>query len=380
MFVLSRNVSASYRVIATLVATAVVLWAMGAYNYAQAVSVTDVYDLLSDSAPLAESNHTIQFLAPSGVAAGETMVVTFPAGFDLTSITEDDVDLEVNGTDELTAAAASGATWGASVSGQALTFTSGTDTIGGTATITVKIGTNALQSGIGANQIVNPNPAGGNGSYEILISAGTGTDTGATRVVILDTVLVTANVESTFTFEVEGNGSGETVNGETTTEVSSSTTIPFGTLVAGPANDEVLSQDLVVNTNAINGFVVTVEEDQHLESETGADIDNFANNNNSVTPASWSTPTNSVGNENTWGHWGITTEDTDTTRTAEFGANQWLGVSTTPTVIFSHTGPADGITAGIGSTTVGYKVEITALQEAADDYTTTLTYIATPTF
>jgi hypothetical protein len=31
-------------------------------------------------------------------------------------------------------------------------------------------------------------------------------------------------------------------------------------------------------------------------------------------------------------------------------------------------------------TEVGYKIEITPLQEAADDYTTTLTYIATPTF
>jgi hypothetical protein len=35
---------------------------------------------------------------------------------------------------------------------------------------------------------------------------------------------------------------------------------------------------------------------------------------------------------------------------------------------------------GVGSTTVAYKVEITSLQEAAKDYTATLTYIATPVF
>ena len=45
-----------------------------------------------------------------------------------------------------------------------------------------------------------------------------------------------------------------------------------------------------------------------------------------------------------------------------------------------HDGPADGVTEDIGRVTVGYQIQITALQEAGDDYNTTLTYIATPTF
>ena len=45
-----------------------------------------------------------------------------------------------------------------------------------------------------------------------------------------------------------------------------------------------------------------------------------------------------------------------------------------------NTGPADGTTAGIGAARIGYQVQISALQEAGDDYTTTLRYIATPTF
>jgi hypothetical protein len=53
---------------------------------------------------------------------------------------------------------------------------------------------------------------------------------------------------------------------------------------------------------------------------------------------------------------------------------------TTPRAIMAHTGPSDGVTPGIGFATVGYKAEITALQEAGDDYNTMLTYIATPTF
>jgi hypothetical protein len=376
MFVLSRNVSASFRVIATLVATALLLWSFGLHSIAQAANITYVKDTLSDSSPNAESNHTIEFKIPSGLAAAEDIVVTFPAGFVLTGVVEDDVDLEINGTDAATAGTASGATWGVSFAGQVLTIESGTGTIANTATVTIKIGTHATSSGTGANQINNPDPADGNESYEIDISAGT--DSGSTRVVVLDTVLVTAQVNTSFTFEVQPNGTGEAVNGETTDIASGSTTIPFGPLDAG--TPVVISQDLVVNTNAIHGFVVTVEEDGHLESSTGADIDNFANNNNAVIPAAWGALAPDIDDENTWGHWGITSEDATTTRTNEFGTNEWLGVSTTPSVIFSHTGPADGVTPGIGSTTVGYKVEITALQEAADDYSAILTYIATPTF
>ena len=46
----------------------------------------------------------------------------------------------------------------------------------------------------------------------------------------------------------------------------------------------------------------------------------------------------------------------------------------------AHSGPSDGTTLGVGRATIGYQAQITALQEAGDDYSTTLTYIATPTF
>lgn len=377
MFVLSRNVSASFRVIATLVATATVLWAMGVYSFAQAANVTDVYDLLTDSDRGAVSNHTIQFVTPSGITNGQTIQVIFPAEFTIGATAFDDIDVAT--TSDLTVAASCAGTEriGAAFASQTLTLTfcsgdGGFVSAGGTTTI--QIGTNATFGTTGNTQITNPVARG---SYEIDI-AGTMADSGHTRVAILDNVVVTAAVDTTFTFTVIGNATTTAVNGTTTTRNASSTTIPFGTLVANEI--ETIAQDLTVATNAINGFVVTVAEDQHLLSSTGADIDNFANGNNSVTPASWSAPTNNIALENTWGHWGVTTEDSDTTRTAEFGSNQWLGVSTSPQVIFSHTGPSDGRTPGIGSTTVGYQVQITALQEAGDDYSTTLTYIATPTF
>jgi hypothetical protein len=53
----------------------------------------------------------------------------------------------------------------------------------------------------------------------------------------------------------------------------------------------------------------------------------------------------------------------------------------------AHNDPSDGTTGttdatgdDVGETFVGYQIEITPLQEAADDYQTILTYIATPTF
>jgi len=47
--------------------------------------------------------------------------------------------------------------------------------------------------------------------------------------------------------------------------------------------------------------------------------------------------------------------------------------------IFGHTGPVNGATVGVGTTTVAYKLAITDLQEAGD-YSNTLTYICTPTY
>jgi hypothetical protein len=139
-----------------------------------------------------------------------------------------------------------------------------------------------------------------------------------------------------------------------------------------------MAQRLNVTTNARNGFVVTVEQDQNLLSSTGADIDGFIDGAYTNTPAAWAAPTNSIANENTWGHWGLTSDDD--INTSEFGSALFVAASTTPRQIFSHAGPSDGVTNDIGSTTIGYQIQISPLQEAGDDYTTVLTYIATPTF
>ncbi|MCA9366208.1 hypothetical protein KC722_01370 [Candidatus Kaiserbacteria bacterium] len=383
MFVISHQSDAMYRAVATLVTFALLLWVLGLHSQAEAANLTNVKDRLSDSDIGAVSNHSIEFVVPTGStgidATTEQIVVSFPTGFNMGSVAFGDVDLAVNGVDQTLAAAAAGATWGATVSGQDLILEADTATVGANATVTIAIGTNATG---GTNQITNPSSAT---SSEITITMPD--DVGKTRVVILDNVLVTAAVDTVFQFTVAGIATaGWGINGTSTTiGTSSATAIPFGTLTANEI--ETIGQQLNVLSNAIGGFVVTVEQDSDLQSATGAVIDGFADGAYTNTPSDWAAPSNNVAQSNTWGHWGLTSSDDHDDGNGTFqscgGAltgGCWVAASTTPREIFSHNGPADNTTANVGSTTVAYQVEITGLQEAADDYNTTLTYIATPTF
>jgi hypothetical protein len=378
MFVLSTRDNAMFRGIATFVAIALVAWAAGAayVRTAEAVNVTDVYDLLSTSATSTASNHTIVFVSPTGISAGQTITLSFDSAgsnFDLTGIGEEDIDILEDGVDQPDTEFTVGTTT------NTITITSGTLAIAAGASTTIRIGLHAVSSGSPDSQIINPATQG---SYKVAI-AGTMTDSGNTEVAIIDSVYVTANVTTSFSFIVTGFASvGTDVNGTTTTGTTSASELPFGNLTAGVI--ETLSQDLQVTTNAINGFAVTVEVDHQLESSTGADIDGFRDGAFTDTPEAWgASPLNGIASEDQWGHWGITSEDSDLNGN-EFnsggGGDRWISASTTPRTIFSHDGPSDGSTPDIGSTTVGYQLEITALQEAADDYEATLTYIATPTF
>jgi hypothetical protein len=368
MFVIPTHVGFTHRVVAMLVACAMMLLSVGAYT-AQAANLIDVSDTLTDSGPSALSGHLFSFEVPTGstVGAGDDVVITFPSGFTgVNTATSGNLTVSING-------GAPVAIGNFAAGAQTLTF----DNVGSSAgdVITVQ-----LASGV----VTNP---GSIGSYEFLITTQNG-DTGRTRVAIVDYVTVTAIVNTSFDFTVSGLATSTSVNGTSTTGSTTATEIPFGVLAAGSVYT--MAQELTVSTNAINGFVVTVEQDGNLRSSTGADIDGFIDGAYDNTPQAWQSPSNSLLNENTWGHWGLTTDDSDlggtfeTTNSGEFAnggsGDRWVAASTTPRQVFSHNGPADGTSQDYGLAKVGYQVEITALQEAADDYQTTLMYIATPTF
>jgi hypothetical protein len=383
MYKFSTSVESLHRVVAMLVAIAVLAWSVGAYSSAQAANLTSISDTLTDSNATSTSNHTLVFTVPTsspGVVAGGTITVAFPAGFNVSSILFTDVDLNIAGSDMTIVSGAPGATasWGYSISGQTITLTSGSAAAAVTAgqVVRIKIGTNATVGATGTHQVTNP----GVGSYEFVVTAGVA-DTGRTRVAILSNVLVTASVDTSFIFTVTGLATSTNVNGTSTTGSSSATAIPFGTLTAGVP--KTLGQQLNVTTNARNGFVVTVQQNQNLLSSTGADIDGFIDGAYTNTPTAWVSPSNNINNENTWGHWGLNTDDADLNAQVGggvFASSTYVAASTTPRNIFAHTGPADGTTQNIGVAKIGYTVQITPLQEAGNDYSTILTYIATPTF
>ena len=203
-------------------------------------------------------------------------------------------------------------------------------------------------------------------------------DTADTRVAILSHVTVTASVDTSFTFTVTGLPSGTAINGVTTSTTTSATAIAFGTLDPSANASTTAGQRLNVTTNATNGFTVTVKENQHLLSSTGADIDNFKDGADTATPTVWTYPLGTLGSENTYGHFGVTSSDD--INTSEFSGAKFVGNIVAPRAVFSHNAPSDGTTLGVGQADVAYKIAITSLQEAGTDYTNTLTYVATPTF
>lgn len=363
------KVGISQRVVATLAACAVLLFSAGVYTHnAQAADLASISDLLTDSDLGATSAHTISFIVPtsSALADGDTVTITFDpdttAFGGIATVVTTDLTVTVNGVTDPHAGFAAGAS----------TISFNSVTAAGGARVVV-----AIADG----KITNP---GTEGSYEILVNTGTGGDSGRTRVAILDNVLVSAIVDTVFDFTVTGLATSTSVNGTSTTGSTTPTAINFGQLSAGVI--ESLAQRLNVTTNARNGFVVTVESDGYLESANGAVIDNFIGTAEVTdTGTTWSSPANNIADDRTWGHWGLTSDDGDLNSlggyySGEFGANEFIAASTTPRAVFHHDGPSNGTDANLGEVDVLYQIEITPLQEAADDYNTTLTYIATPTF
>ncbi len=369
--------------VAIAVGLALFLWSTGlpaAFMVAEAASVTNASDTLSSSAPGLASNHTIVFTTPNGLTIGQTIELDFESGFVLTSITEDDVDILINGSSSSTASTTAAAgVWGVTIAGQTITFETPTDLgVASSSVVTIRVGSNAVDFGTGANQIINPTSTTTSKQIDI---GGTMQDSGQVRVAIIDQVVVTANVQTSLTFSVAGLNPGVSVNGSptTTSATSTSATLPFGQLVINAS--KVLAHDLSVETNASQGYTVTVQQTGELQSTTGNIIDGFYDGTWATTPTSWTNPSGNINDIKTYGHWGLTSTDTAIpARSAQFGSDQWVSGSTTPIAIMGHTGSADGTTPGVGTARIGYQIEITALQEAGDDYQTRLRYVVTPTF
>ncbi|MCA9361244.1 hypothetical protein KC845_01660 [Candidatus Kaiserbacteria bacterium] len=373
----TENTVGTLKTIAMVVGLAIIFWSLGLpyLQLAGAANITEVSDTLSTSAPSTEADHTIYFIADGAYGSTSTITVTFDPAFTMGSVDETDVNVSGStygsfGTAGVPAADCTGGEdMSAVFAGNVLTLTLCQDDGGqieADEEVTIVVG--------GTNKITNPAV----GTYDIDITSGPN-DSGSTIVAIVDEVTVTAAVDTIFTFSVAGVAGGQVVNGATTTGATTATTIPFGELSDGSATTT--AQDLQVGTNASNGYSVTVQLDGALQSSTGADINGFADGSDTDVPALWSAPSGTLGLPDTYGHWGVTSDDLAIPgRGTDFLSARFIAASTTPRLVMGHNGPADSTTAGIGAARVGYQIEITSLQEAGDDYSAVLTYVATPSF
>lgn len=352
----------------------------------KAGSVTSFSDTISDSATSTVSNHTIQFTITDPVDAGETITITFEAGFSIPEAMDyEDVDVEDDSSDITLAASPSGASWGIGLATttRVITLTSGTSTMASGSVVLFEIGTNATQGSSGEEQITNPATTS---SYTITIG-GTFDGTGEARVAIIGDVYVTASVGSSLTCSISGVSNSTAIKNTNTTITSTTTTIPFATLTAGAA--KVAAQIISVSTNATAGFTVTLEQNQYLTSAGGANINCFDDGVCATTTGSYaafSAPAGTLGSADTYGHFAFTSEDTSlgtNCGASDFGTkteDKWGGLlGTTTDEVMCHDGPADGSTEHQGQTQVGFQIEISSLQESGD-YSSYLTYICTPTY
>ncbi len=172
----------------------------------------------SSTAADVPSDHTIQFVTPTGVDSGETIVITFESDFDGSNHTNgaldfSDVDLLIDdvkdgvcdGTSQTLVDSAPGVSeWSAVFSGtenRVLTLTSGgaSATVGDDYEVCIMIGQNAT-GGTANSQYINPTTTG---VYTISMEAGL-LDTGDIVVSIIenDVVVITARVNETITFAI----------------------------------------------------------------------------------------------------------------------------------------------------------------------------------
>jgi len=345
-------------------------------------------DVLSDSRPSTASNHTITLDLATGTqfvaTSNETITVTFPAGFDLSSIAIGDVDFINNGTDETLQSGACGATdtvrW--QLSSQTMTFTACNSYTAETAgtSIVIKVGTNAAG---GSNRVVNTTA----GSHTMTVAGTYGDDSQDTVLVITTGVTVSATIDETLTNTIAAVASGScTVSGGTSDD-STATTIPFGLSSSGVISTEAfynVCQRLTVATNAAGGYTVTVYTVAGLDSGANAfPVGSCDGSCNLTTPSTWATATNNgyaICMDDTTGDGAETASDWDSGDNEQCGeASQKfelvadLSGSQTPSTIMSS---AAGVT---DVSFIGWRISADATQ-AAGTYTGTADYITTSTF
>jgi hypothetical protein len=226
---------------------------------------------------------------------------------------------------------------------------------------------------------------------ESLANPITSVDTGDVLVAFISAVTVSATVNETLSFSINGVAAASCTYGDndgtgTNDDATTSSTVPFGTLATTNAFNKAC-QDLGVSTNATSGYNLTGEESTNLRTTGGVNIPDTTCDGSSCSESTfgaWTTATN-----NGFAH---TCRDLVNTACAsgydsagQFRYRQFACKGTDPQcdpgtgtetqqTIMSAASPANG-----DSSRIHYKLTVSPVQQAGD-YTTLVTYVATPIF
>jgi len=330
-----------------------------------AAALTTLSNTQSSVRVSALSDHTIQFVTPTGVTAGQNITVTFPAGWTIGALATTSIDFATSTsatcsgfTDALISNTASGLTWGVATTSTTITFTSGTAVIPANRCIQIELGGNATSQGAGTTTIVNPATA----TSSVILIGGSFGDNGSitTNIITNDTVAVTGTVNQSLSFTI------------------STTTIYFGTLGSGAAKfasstnasgdtTETIAHTLAVGTNAPSGFTLSVRG-QTLTSQQNA--------LNTVSQIGASFASSTAGTEQ-FGLRATESGGVGVTVSAPFSAPTSYGYNATATTSAT-------LATGLGSTptstySLRYLANIAAVTEAGT-YAANLVYVATANF
>jgi hypothetical protein len=255
------------------------------------------------------------------------------------------------------------------------------------------------------DSLINPAPNathinGYSDSYPIIVqqldASGVVMDQTVAAVAVVDAVRITASVPPQISFRILGVASGASRCGVTTTTATTSTLAPFGELLIDSFKN--MAQELVVSTNAENGYAVTAVSQNQLhrvgeacagdaDLTDGGCIQDTVGNSSNIThtaPGLW-TLTSAKG-------FGYSLQENVITGSAVFEHSTNAGncngtsggcwkqfadaeASEVPQTLFSSTTVADN-----DSVYVCYRGVIAPSQVAGTDYSTFVTYRATATF
>lgn len=331
---------------------------------AYAASLNTLSDTQSSVKVSALSDHTIQFVTPTGVAAAQNIAVTFPVGWTLGNLATTSIALATSTsatctgfTDANVNTSPSGLTWGVATTTTSVTITSGSAVIPANRCIQIRLGSNARAAG--TTTITNPSSAT---SSIITVTAGSGVDTGTITANIItdDTVAMTGLVQQSISFVISTSTLYFGTLSSITTKYASSTNTTGDTV-------ESVAHTLAVGTNAPYGYAITAR---------GQTLTSQQNPLNTISAIGAVATASSTGIEQ-FGIRATAAGGTGSTISATFsGASTYGydGTATTSTLFASGSGSTNTTTYSLR-----YVANIAGVTEAGT-YAANLVYVATANF